>query len=197
MLPFYFSKEMTPAIEIKAHEILKNMIDLVLDSFLDNDGNGSVDYVQFFPGTVYEDRPEKCHTVIKDLYFWSKDFIRREEHLTPLHAYALYNVLKVAEDFEEDEISNFFEGLPSYNVPEDEERKYFDYSDLATFGFYFEFYFCDYDFLNIDLFIESIKNNTEDIMMNKADVDFLDFLDLMPIEIEQYYLEKMSNKTAK
>ena len=196
MLPFYISDETTPAVEIKAHEIMKDIIVQVLEPFLSSESYDDVDYSNFFPNTVYKERTNKCHNVIKDLYFWSRDLNTREESLSPMHAYALHSILRIANDLEESSKKDtgeslFFKGLPPYSIStEDNGEECVVLKDLSDFDFYFTYFFSDHEFLNIDNFAESIRLDLEGVVMNTTTIDFIDYLDLMPLEVERYYLEK-------
>lgn len=161
------------------------------------------DYSDIFPMVIYETKEQQCKKAAKDLYLWSKDYFVHT--LTPLHEYALYSIINIASEIEDDYSIHSGESLFFYAMepeirkeqPEIDEEMYWVIEDLNDFHFYFENCFQDFDFLDVPLYLSIFKDMPTKKFESQFDVVLADYVDLMPPDIEEEYKYLLSLKELK
>ncbi|MCJ8007307.1 hypothetical protein ACFFF5_07365 [Lederbergia wuyishanensis] len=160
------------------------------------------DFSDIFPNIIYETKEKQCRQAAKDLYLWSKDdFVHT---LTPLHEYALYSIINISSDIDEDHRAyNDGESLFFYDIEPKIREEYSDIDendpnwvieDLIEFDFYLENCFQDHDFLDVPLYLSIFKNMPTKKFESQFGIVLADYVDLMPPDIEEEYRSLLSVK---
>ncbi|WHX40609.1 hypothetical protein QNH36_23730 [Mesobacillus sp. AQ2] len=163
------------------------------------------DFSDIFPEVIYRTKEKQCRQATKDLYLWSKDYFVHT--LTPLHEYALYSIINIASEIDDDyRAHNNGESLFFYDIepkireenPDiDEENPDWVMGDLNEFYFYFENCFQDHDFLDVPLYLSIFKNMPTKKFESQFGIVLADYVDLMPPDIEEEYKSLLSLKELK
>lgn len=183
MLPIYAG--LNSKLETKAQKILKEIIEVYMNVHRD----GEMDFSDVFPEVIYFTKRDRCDKAVEEIYLWSRDLFRRD--LLPLHEYALYNILRWAEDIEKDyrnenKESLFFNHLPQkLNDYSDKDKMDWELSDLGSIYFYMDNCFEDLDFLDVHLYLNMLESVPLKVIENYFDVDLNRYTDLLPPEIEK------------
>lgn len=182
MLPIYVV--LPKDIEKKAHEVIENLLNFYMVDFLETEE--SIDHSALFPEEIYNIEKEKCDQVVKELYLWSRDKYVRD-YLPILHEYALYHILQIAADIEEDckkstNKSLFFSGFPQPHYKE-EDKEEWELGDIAYIDFYIEVCFIDHDFLWVPLMANAFRDSSKKEVIDHLGITLDFFADLMPLDI--------------
>lgn len=179
----------------------KKLSDFIEIYFESNDD----DFSDIFPEVIYETKEKQCRQAAKDLYLWIKDYFVHT--LTPLHEYALYSIINIASDIDDDyRAHNNGESLFFYDIePEireeysdiDEENPNWVIGDLNEFHFYFENCFQDHDFLDVPIYFSIFKNMPTKKFESQFGIVLADYVDLMPPDIEEEYKSLLCLKELK
>ncbi|WP_107950268.1 hypothetical protein [Lysinibacillus parviboronicapiens] len=180
MLPIYH--DVKPDVKAVARDTLASIIK---HYFIVKRDSGD-DFSDLFPETIYYTKKETCDSAARNIELWSRDNFERD--ISPLHEYALYRILKWAEDVEEDykqenNESLFFEHLPREKLINNEKK--WNISDTADMNFYYNNCFRDYDFSDVATYMNSLETHPLSYIESKFHIDLKEYTDLMPSDIEK------------
>lgn len=167
----------------KANEKLSDFIDFQYDLLIS--GNDSLEEKKevlslFFPELIVEEKTEKCLQTMKELYFWVNDSYMHT--LTPIHEYALYQILEQIKDLIEDEEDNPYEIQEYQPKREDEENIGFTIEDTNVLEFYYSNCFLDHDFLDVAEYTNNLEENGPELL-EMLGFDIVQYQDLIPTDI--------------
>lgn len=192
MLPIYH--DVQPDVKAVARDTLTSIIE---HYFVVKEDSGD-DFSDLFPEIIYSTKKETCDSAARDIELWSRDLYERK--VPPLHEYALYRILKWANDIEEDykqdnNKSLYFEHLPKEKLVSYEEE--WDISDTANLNFYFNNCFRDNDFLDVATFMNLTETYPISYVESRFHIDLKEYTDLMPSDIEKKIIRSnFSNESS-
>ncbi len=190
-------------INIKVTKYVNKNLEIIVRVLLDilrSDPDFELD--SFFPRDYLEKKPYECRRLVDELYeLICSDVIR--DYIKPKYEYLLYCIIEWWDDCTDDEedllpnkldkkLLKEIESEESY-ISEDGKNMTLDY--ITTFEWYYDICFLDHDFLPSQLsnMLTIYIRNTELFNMIYNDVDLDDYVDLMPCDLRELYIEKQNN----
>ncbi|MFD1776000.1 hypothetical protein [Paenibacillus rhizophilus] len=171
--------DINKATKIKINNILNDYLDLYMDFFI-NLGPEEA-FSPFFSHSIWLENKERCIQIMIELDAWTSDDFMHT--LSPLHEYALYQLLRMAEERNEEA------GLVTdkyYFESEDVSDDDYMLNNLQNIAIYYEILFQDHDFLNIPEYFEYYTLDPYNFE-NNANINLDDYVNLMPNDIKNKY----------
>lgn len=148
-----------------------------------------------FPNFLFRTNPKKCEEIIRELLEYSLD--KFPHTLTPLHEYALFQIIRYCEesylDFEvekeqrEPALFNLIEIDNNDDESDLSENGGYTLEDFHTFDFYYNNIFQDLDFLDVDFYYKIFVGSPQ-FFYESANINLDAYVDLMPSDIKIDYL---------
>jgi len=184
---------------------LAAMVRVLLD-YLNDDPEFSLDF--FFPRDYLNRRPNECRDAVNELYEMLTSNVLRD-WIKPKYEFLLYNILCWWEDMWDDPsdlIPLPLEGdlllkIKSQSQYFSEDGENIILEELIDYQSYYYFCFYDHDFLpdQISKIVTLFLRSPEHMQKGFSDINLDDYIDLMPADLRELYLEQKStliqNKT--
>lgn len=172
--------------------IIRVLIDILNDD-CDFDLEG------FLPRDYLERKPKECRKLVDELYELVKSDVLRD-YIKPKYEYLLYTIISWWDDIvdkEEDLLPNALEGELLSKI-ENEESYISEHGgnyvlrQITSFESYYYICFYDHDFLPDQLtkMVTIYLRNSEFFNAFFPSVDLNDYIDLMPCDLRELYLDK-------
>ncbi|MBB6624821.1 hypothetical protein H7E67_15380 [Clostridium gasigenes] len=202
-------EENRKSINLKVTQYVNSNLAIMIDVFLDyvnmNDGFGLEEKLQYiFPRDYLERNPNGCKKIIEELSEIIYSRVIRE-YIKPKYEYALYHIIQWwidVQDNEEDlipiklnqSLRKLIESEEDYIT---EDGGNFMLEQLEDIDEYLIFCFQDHDFLKEDLeLMVTLYIKSPEIFTNFfQDVNLDDYIDLMPVDLRELYIENRTQIT--
>lgn len=178
---------------------LASIVRVVLD-YLNDNGGFNMD--GFLPRDYLDRKPDECRRLVDELHEMITSDSLRTYYIKPKYQYLLYTILAWWGDCADDE-SDLLNPLDSELLKEiQNEESYITEEDsnyvldyITSFDSYDYICFSDYDFLPSQLTSMVSLYLEEPNLFNvcRPDVNLDDYLDLMPCDLRELYLENKQN----
>lgn len=175
---------------------LETIILVLLDYLNDNNG---FDLEGFLPQDYLERKPEECRRLVDELYELVKSDVLRD-YIKPKYEYLLYTIISWWDDIIdeeedllpialEDDLVNNIKNEEFY-ISEDGENNIL--KQITSFESYYYICFYDHDFLpeQLSLMMTLYLRNNDFFENFFPGSDLSDYVDLMPCDLRELYLEK-------
>lgn len=184
---------------------LKVMVEVYIDYLNVDDGfDLSEKLIEVLPRDYVIRKPDECRKLVDELYEIIISSVTRE-YIKPKYEYLLYQIMYRWKDICDDDNDYIPIKLDDQLMGEistceefidEESGSNFMVSELEDFERFLNACFYDFDFLPDQLSIMiKLYLNTSDIFKSRfLDVELDDYVDLMPVDLRDLYLEKTKNK---
>ncbi|MEN6462672.1 MAG: hypothetical protein ABFC94_15050 [Syntrophomonas sp.] len=182
------------------NENLKEIIRVYLDYLYEDDGFEIKEkLLQVLPRDYVLRKPDECKNLVDELYEIIISPLARE-YLKPKYEYLLYMIMNWWKDIGDEDIlipiklgSDLVQEINVF------QKEYLDDIDgsnylleqLLDYDDYMNFCFCDHDFLpnNLEHLVSIFLHSPQIMDTIFADVDLDNYIDLMPVDLRELYLE--------
>lgn len=177
--------DVSKEVSIKVNEVLEEIISFFIEL---GEGSGDLEHQLewIFPTFMVRNETVKCKKIIFELQEYAADSFMHS--LTPLQEYALYLLIEWYITGNDEEYNTATDVSKVTPKSENDEYVLEHIDDLKSFQ---SFLFADWDFLDVDSFVNMYFNSPKSLEFFNVDLD--EFIELMPYDIRERYLQKRSN----
>ncbi|MEQ6389271.1 hypothetical protein RZN22_08060 [Bacillaceae bacterium S4-13-58] len=177
--------DVSKEVSIKVNEVLEEIISFFIEL---GEGSGDLEHQLewIFPTFMTRNEIEKCKKIVFELKeFSADDFLHI---LTPLQEYALYLLIEWYITGNDVEYNTATDVSNITSKSENDEYVIEHIDDLESFQ---SFLFADWDFLDVDSYVNMFFNSPKSLELFNVDLD--EYIELMPYDIRDRYLQKRNN----
>jgi hypothetical protein len=180
-IPYGLSKE----VSIRVNQVLEEIIELFIDL---GEGSGDLEHQleYIFPTFMARNEFEKCKKILYELQEYATDgFLHL---ITPIQEYALYFLIEWYRNGFDEENNTATHVSDITPLSENDEYVMEHIDDLES---YQSFLFTDWDFLGVGSYVNMYLNSPNSLESFGVDLD--EYIDLMPNDIRDRYIQKRNH----